>query len=216
MNSYMAMQKRKEQEEFIGSILVAVIGFSFLGFALYYLIPYETQMRVTGHSWSRTQFVERYQKVTEEGWDVPAGGEIIGSQTRQRSTRTYVCGEEEYTETVNGKIVTKTRDKTCTEPVNDTWYIYTVFKWIEVRSIHKEGTDSRPVSPDVSDINDRDLVNPERLGRFLEIYNVFFEKDGKSFRFEATYSVWNKLKVEETYTVSVNRLGMINYVKFNT
>lgn len=216
MNSYMAMQKRKEREEFIMSMVVGGIAFLLLGLAFYFLVPYETQMVVTGHSWSRAQFIERYQKVTEEGWDVPAGGEIVGSQTRQRSTRTYVCGKEEYTETKDGKTVTKTRDKTCTEPVNDTWYTYTVWKWIEVRSIHKEGTDKHPTSPDVSDINDRDPVNPERLGRFLEIYNVFFEKDGKSFRFEATYSVWNKLKVEETYTVSVNRIGMINYVKFNT
>lgn len=93
-------------------------------------ITWSVPAEVTGGQWRRTVDVERMVRVTEEGWDVPAGGTVIDRDWRFRTTREVPDGTR--TVMVDEQVQTGTRsvncgvedlgngffrDKTCSEPV---------------------------------------------------------------------------------------------------
>lgn len=110
-------------------VLGSVFVLGLAGFiAFFFLYPFPQQMQVSGRSWQRNQYIERWQENVHEGWDVPTGGVVIDQERKKRGS--YECG-----------------DSTCYR--YDDWYTYKIWEWTETHFIYTKGQENAPFDPDL-------------------------------------------------------------------
>lgn len=179
----------------LGGILLVVLV---VGAGVYWLWPFEVEARVTAQQWERGIAVERWQENTREGWDVPPGGVVVGTDRRARSTDRYQCGTDSEGD-----------PRWCSRTVYDDWYTFRVWEWTRVREFVASGS-TDPYWPDASDIASTDPMNPERLGAWHDRYTTWLiSRDGVSYQVTTSLAVWETLAIETTHRLKVNRAGTV-------
>lgn len=197
----------------------------------------EKNVTVAEMSWERTVGVEAFRTVTEEDWEVPAGGRTLSERQEIRSyeqvltgyvpaqrqvseqvqvgQRTYVCGQRDLG---NGFF----EDVECTEPVYETRYrteyydepVYEqvpVYDTLYTYEIDKWVTDRTERAAG----NDQQpswpaiaLAANEREGTRTEQYViVFVDEDGERYTMEFTEEEWLTFEPRGTYELRVSGLG---------
>lgn len=126
----MTFQKNKRIYYIIATVsTLLIIGIIIL------LHSHKEKVEVKSVHWSHTTSVQRYQLVSDEGWEVPSGAENVenhGSRIHHYNRvvkgshfeRDYGCPKTTITSTC-GREVTDYRD----EPVYQTWCSWKIFAW---------------------------------------------------------------------------------------
>jgi hypothetical protein len=197
----------------------------------------DAQATVSGFSWQRTVAVESFQTVTEEDWEVPAGGRILSQQeeihhydqvldhyeTRSRQVseqvqvgeRTYVCGQRdlgngffEDIECTDPVYETQSRTETYEEPIYIDVPVYQTKYTYEIDKWVVVRTEEAGSSDHAAFWPETNLTGDEREGERTEIYTVFFtDEDGKQYDLEMTENEWLGFETGQGVTLKLDALG---------
>ncbi len=92
------------------------IGVALIGvFAIwsYFFSTTSVDVEITGFSWERDIIIEKEKTVIEEDWNIPGGGRLISSETRQSGTEEVYDHSEWDEEPIYEDVVTGTRTVDC-------------------------------------------------------------------------------------------------------
>lgn len=203
------MNKAEQDAATVAGVLVLFL-FAVVGVFMFW--PYNQKVRLAEKTWSRTIQVERWQQNTHEGWDVPPGGVVVHTERRKKGESRYQCGTKtEYTTDSDGNRQSKTVPVYCTSNIYDDWYVYTLWEWTYNRAFVAAGDYQQPPAwPETPGVRHDAPINPERLGRRLEVYHVvFIGENSRVFQSDIDRNTWNRLNVEQTYTIETNNTSMV-------
>jgi hypothetical protein len=185
---------------------------------------------VTGFSWSRTVSIERYQQVRDSGWSLPSGAYNVSSETRIHhhedieETRTETVhhhktcyrdlgsGAEEsydcsYTTTESKRVVVGSR------PVYQTWYEYTVDKWVFNRSASAQSNDREPYWPEYTlHLQGQTRLGAERVGQESQTYSISFitiDSKEEEYVLKTSYENWLQYDPQGVYKLKINSFKAI-------
>lgn len=215
----------------IAILLVCILG----AFALF--SSDEMDVGIEEMRWERSVVVEELQTVTEEGWELPEGADVIsqqeeireydqvvvGYETKQRQVseqvqvgeRTYVCGQRDLG---NGFF----EDIECSEPVYETQqrtetYEEPIFEPVPVYDTKYVYEVERwtAVRTERATGNDQDVYWPElnlspdqREGERQESYQIVFGSDnGERYTMTFPLEEWLSFESRGRYKLRVNSLG---------
>jgi hypothetical protein len=192
---------------------------------------------VSGFSWERTVAVESFQTVTEEDWEVPAGGRILSQQedihhydqildhyeTRSRQVseqvqvgeRTYVCGQRdlgngffEDVECTEPVYETQSRTETYEEPIYREEPVYQTKYTYEIDKWVVVRTETAANNNHSATWPDTNLASGEREGERTETYIIHFtDNDGKEYDWETTEGEWRGFEVGQGVTLKLDAFG---------
>lgn len=218
----------------VGALLALLVV---CGGIFFFLDNRQESMRVDGFAWERSIEVEELRTVTEEDWEVPAGGRvlsesrevyeyeevIVGYETRTREvteqvqtgTRDYVCGQVDLG---NGffedEICTepiyeeRTRTETYEEPITEEQPVYRTRYTYEIDRWETERTEEAAGEDQEPFWPPVELAEDERQGERDELYLVYLRSDdGDSHELALEEEVWSVLELEGRYTVSLGLGG---------
>jgi len=221
-------------------LLPAIGAFVLLCLALLGFLLFRTDnVPVTAEAvnWQRTIQVEALQTITEEDWNVPAGGrildereevhhydqEIIGYETRQRQVservqvgeRTYVCGQEDLgngffqdVECTEPVYETQSRTETYEDPVYREVPVYQTLYTYEIDRWAEVRTAEAGGSDHRAYWPETGLAENEREGARSESYQiVFVDDDGNRYEMDFDEPEWLTLERGGSYELKVNQLG---------
>jgi hypothetical protein len=134
-----------------------VLGvFAVLAFGIWFrcIRSQSAQVEVAGHRWTRAVAIEEFNERREEAWrnEVPVQASFPVCHERQRSTRQVEDGEDCHMEKRDKKDGTFEQVKKCkpkyrSEPVMDSWCVYTARRWKAIDSIKATGAGLSPAWP---------------------------------------------------------------------
>ena len=150
--------------------------------------PKQRVIEVKTISWTYTIQIQELKAVHEDGWSSPPGDAYnITSRRKKRRTETYTDS--------NGK--QKTRD------IYDTWYEYTVNRWIDSRVVTTHDLDKNPYwgEPNLHTSGNNQLGDERENGR-KQLYEVsgidVLDKDNNQlYTFPISESLWTDLKIND-------------------
>ena len=150
--------------------------------------PKQRVIEVKTISWTYTIQIQELKAVHEDGWSSPPGDAYnITSRRKKRRTETYTDS--------NGK--QKTRD------IYDTWYEYTVNRWIDSRVVTTHDLDKNPYwgEPNLHTSGNNQLGDERENGR-KQLYEVsgidVLDKDNNQlYTFPISESLWTDLKTND-------------------
>ncbi len=196
-------------------------------------------LKVTALDWTRVIQIEANKQYSESDWSMPQGAELVESKREisgyrqvfdhyedvpvQRSRQVY--DHDEYTLKDNGngtftqvahpvyrtEYYTETEQRAVTrpEPVYDTKYYYTIWRWKPEREVTASGTDHNAAWPEFT------LAENEREGTRTEYYRFTVEHTKKQSAPE-TYSLaeseWAKINVGDQIFITAKRSGADPYI----
>lgn len=197
---------------------------------------------VISMSWQSEVDVSRYTECSESGWKLPSNANLIRTSEEIRSYKKVFDHTETKTKKVpykekvfdgysykdlgNGyaekvkkyKTVTKYKTETYTEnvyrqePVYDTKYYYTVWKWKPYTTLHSSGTTKDVVCPDTSDYKEKEEY---RCSSPKTTYSINFREVCEALEKEREYtktfdySIWEKYDTGQI-TENKSTRGKIN------
>ena len=216
---------------FVGlGIILAMILLIFGGICLFSTKP--VQATVDQHYWSSTVSVEEYKSFQESGWSLPSGAELNYTASEIRTyeqvfdhyeTKTREVAEQvqdgydiTYKDLGNGyfeevktpKYKTEYHTETYQEavyrdePVYDTKYYYTVWRWTYSYSSKAENYDMSPYYADVT-LRDNERVQSKRTNYVL----VCSCGDDKNIRVDVNETSWRKFKDSDSIVLQHGALG---------
>lgn len=187
--------------------------------------------------WERSVVVEELQTVTEEGWELPDGAQLIGEreeirhydqvvvghETKQRTVseqvqvgeRTYVCGQRdlgngffEDMECSEPVYETQQRTETYEEPIYEQVPVYDTMYEYEVERWTAVRTERATGSDQQVHWPELNLEPNQREGERQETYQIVF-RDGEGERYEMTFPLeeWLSFESQGQYQLRVNGLG---------
>jgi len=158
-------------------------------------------LSVTGHTWTRTIAVERFDEVQDKSAcnDMPSGAKVVKRTKGQKKCKTRKVDQGDGT---------FKEKQECTEPVEQCTYRIT--KWKEVRSEKATGgLDDEPRWPKVSLKKPGTCVGCERQGDKRESYEVTFEDEKSGDEHSCSFSSAATWKSFEKGSKWVGQTGMI-------
>ena len=197
----------------------------------------ETEATIESFNWERTVAVEAFRTVTEQDWDVPAGGRTISQEeairsyeqvlshyeTRERQVseqvqvgeRTYVCGQRdlgngffEDIECTDPVYETRYRTETYQEPVYDQVPIYDTYYTYEIDKWVPDRTE-RAAGRDQNPFwPEVPLGEGERAGPRTESYQItFLTADGERHTLDFGLEEWLSFEPGGSYKLKISGLG---------
>ena len=150
--------------------------------------PKQRVIEVKTISWTYTIQIQELKAIHEEGWSSPPSDAYnITSRRKKRRTETYTDS--------NGK--QKSRD------IYDTWYEYTVNRWIDSRVVTTHDLDKNPYwgEPNLRTSGNNQLGDERENGR-KQLYEVsgidVLDKDNNQlYTFPISESLWSDLKIND-------------------
>lgn len=192
---------------------------------------------MTGYRWERTIAIEELQTVTEEGWDVPAGGRrlserqavygynqvLTGYETRTRNvseqvqvgTEAYPCGQRDlgngfFEEVLCDRPIyeTRTRSETYEEPIYQSVPIMRTSYTYEIDRWRVVTTRRVGGTNRRAEWPTLNLRDNQRAGARTEQYIVVLE-DGNRRRYELEVSQaqWEALREGQRVEVQTDAFG---------
>lgn len=198
-----------------------------------------TDLKVTAVQWARVISVEENRQYSESGWSLPQGAELVRTAREisgytqvfdhydyvdeQRSRQVY--DHDEYTLVDNGNgtfsqvahPVYRTEYYTETvkravyrnEPVYNTKYYYTIWRWAPSRQVSASGDDHEPYWPEF------ELGENEREGERAAEYRFTVEHTEKK-EAGATYRIaesdWMNINVGDQLIITQKNTGADPYI----
>lgn len=151
-------------------------------------------VRVDGFSWERSVSIESLKEVNESGWELPQGATLTQTTDREHHQESYTCFGPYY-DFWKGKW--RVGNHACKRPVNQPWYDYTIYRWVEVRRAVLQRSDREPRWPEVV------LSEGEREGPRSETFWVRLSGDDSMFSFHCEESQWRSLKEKAYYRADI-------------
>ncbi len=181
----------------IGVVALAIVAVLVLRFVW----KEKTGVEVTGHTWTRTIAIERFDTFRESGncSSVPSGAKVTKRTKGQEKCQTRKID--------NGDGTFKEKRECQTEPDRCD---YEVQKWKEARTVKEQGDlDDEPRWPRVDLKRKGKCVGCEREGSRNETYTVLFKELGSGEKMSCNYSAseWKSYKVGSTWDAEKHGLG---------
>ena len=183
--------------------LVALLAIIFFIFSL----KESKDVTVTGHSWSRSIEIEKYQTVKENDWKdkVPLDGKVLSCTDKERSTEKVADGEECSTVKKDNGDGTYNESQDCQTkykevPVYDAWCSYQIDKWTVSKTEKTSASDLKPIWPTLQiHTCAKAMLNCEREGKRSESYIVHLT-DPTNKKFECAFDEkkWSDIKVNSS------------------
>jgi len=171
----------------IGVVVLAVIALIIMRFVW----KEKTGVEVTGHTWTRTIEIERYDKFKESGAckNVPSGSKVTKRTQGKKTCKTRKVDQGDGT---------FKEKKECKQPEEQCQY--EVKKWKTARTLKESGDlDDEPIWPKVT-LNkkgkkkSKKKVGSEREGKRTESYTVVFKDDNSGDTEKCSFSDKSKWK----------------------
>ena len=191
-------------------------------------------LKVTALNWTRVIQIEANKQYSESDWSMPQGAELVETKQEisgyrevfdhyenvqvQRSRQVY--DHDEYTLKDNGngtftqvahpvyrtEYYTETEKRAVTrpEPIYNTKYYYTIWRWKPEREVTASGTDHNTAWPEYT------LADNEREGTRTEDYRFTVEhtkKQSAPETYRLTESDWAKINVGDQIFITAKRSG---------
>ena len=225
----------------VGIAAVAVVCLGVVAFLVFG--GRDTDARVSGFEWERTVDLEAFRTVTEEDWEMPAGGRLLSQreeihhydqildhyETRQREVEeqiqvgveTYVCGQRdlgngffEDIECEREIYETQIRTESYEEPIYRDEPIYRPLYIYEIDKWIVIRTDDAAGSDHSPYWPRTELSSDEREGGTTEYYLVtFVDSDGETHEFETSLEEWQALEEGQRVVLKLNALGQVSKVE---
>jgi hypothetical protein len=211
---------------------LAIIAFIFLIIPIFQ--PKRQNLSIEDYSWTREVRVESLQNVSENGWYVPAGGEVEYTRNEihhyddvfdhnETRTRTYnetiLIGYDEvitgYSDNGNGtftelttsvpKYQTITKTETYLEPIYIQVPVYETKYYYNIdKWLYSHSLKSKGINTNPY-WNDTELEELEKIIDKKESYKIHtINKKGKEKTYELKYDIWNKLRIENIREINVS------------
>jgi len=225
----------------IGGAVLAVLCVAIVAFLVFG--GKDENASVTSFDWERTVDIEAFQTVTEEDWQVPAGGRTLSQsqeihhydqvleryETRQRQveeqvqvgTENYVCGQRDLGNGFFEDIQcdrpvyeTQSRTESYEEPIYRDEPVYQTQYVYEIDKWIVIGSETSSGGDHSPFWPRADLSSDEREGDTIEQYWVFFtDADGDVHEWESTLEEWSALEQGQQVVLKLNALGEISEVE---
>ena len=191
-------------------------------------------LKVTALNWTRVIQIEANKQYSESDWSMPQGAELVETKQEisgyrevfdhyenvqvQRSRQVY--DHDEYTLKDNGngtftqvahpvyrtEYYTETEKRAVTrpEPIYNTKYYYTIWRWKPEREVTASGTDHNTAWPEYT------LADNEREGNRTEDYRFTVEHTQKQSvpeTYRLAESDWEKINVGDQIFITAKRSG---------
>ncbi len=224
-----------------GAAALAVVCIGIIAFLIFG--GRDENATVSGFEWQRTVDIEAFQTVTEEDWEIPAGGRILSQrqeihhydqildhyETRQRQVdeqiqvgvETYVCGQRdlgngffEDIECERPIYETQVRTENYEEPIYREEPVYQTLYTYEIDKWVVVRTDQVSASDHSPYWPRANLNNDEREGETSERYVVFFtDGDGSLHEWDTKLDEWQSFEEGQQVILKLNPLGEISEVE---
>ena len=187
MQNYYTRDKDNKQK--IIKVIVAVIIAIIICIIIKIIsTPKQRIIEVKTISWTYTIQIQELKAVHQDGWSYPPSGAYnITSRRKKRRTETYTDS--------NGK--QKTRD------IYDTWYEYTINKWMDSRVVTTHDLDKNPYWGETNlHTSGNSQLGDERENGRKQLYEVsgidVLDKNNKNlYTFPISESLWTNLKIND-------------------
>jgi len=198
-----------------GKDIIQIVGWVFLALCVIgicaWAITYRrtASARITHLTWMRAQNIERCQTVREDDWDIPGGGRYVDEyRAIHHYDRIPTGSHQQCSGSGKNRSCISITDYTSV-PVYRTKYVYDIERWVVVRTPKREGVDTQPFWPDISDLHTSEhlTIGNERPGQRISRYTaeVFAEK--KTYSLDMGETQWATFKVGQACTLTLNILG---------
>ena len=196
----------------VGAVVV-VVG---VVLAVLLLVKKDVTVDVTGHAWTRTIAVERYDAVHESAWcdGLPGGAYNVSRTREQRSTKQVADGQvcnDRQKDQGDGtfRVVTECKTKYRDEPVYDDKCHYDVDRWHQAREeVARGGLAQPPTWPPVR-LAGGSGRGAEREGKRTETYTVQLRdaKSGKVHECAYPEAKWRSIPERSRHSIAVRLIG---------
>lgn len=191
------------------AFILGAVGVLLLSALLYFLVSYRSaaQVQVTRMTWMRAINIERWWTVQESDWSVPQGGREIRSYSDIHHWERYVSGSHQDCSMTgtgsNQRTSCTTELDYSSRPVYQTKYDYWVERWVVVKTPKREGENTAPAWPDVSDLKASPAltIGDERAGMRTSRYTVEFTQ---GYTLDLTEERWRGFKPGQRVTLILN------------
>lgn len=173
----------------------------------------EATATVSGHRWSRSVTVQRYEEASAEAWcdELPAGARRTGATSRERSKNRVADGEDCTTRNVDQGDGTFRQEQDCQtryreEPVMAQWCTYRAEQWRDQRPTVAQGSglDPAPSWPKAA-VDGCARLGCTREGGRSETYTLELQIEGEDPESCALpESRWRAATIGNRYTVLMN------------
>ncbi len=167
-----------------GLLLIGIIAAIVVAVGFLWKKPVD--LTVTGHQWTRSIEIERYDAVRESEWcsAMPSAAYEVSRTSEVKETKQVPDGETCTTKNVDQgdgtfKKVEECKPKYRDEPVYADKCSYKIDRWATARSVDAAGTglDPAPTWPSVGSLNSGSSRGSEREGARRESYVVTYQDD---------------------------------------
>lgn len=193
----------------MGVAVLAVAG------GLWLLLAYrrEVPATITHTRWKRAIDIEAWTTLDESDWWIPSGGRKVREYAAIHHWETYQSGsttECKYKGNGNNRrYLCETEPTYSSRPVWATRYDYQIERWRVVRTPEREGVDTPPVWPDVSDLRASPAlaVGDERPGRRSARYTVDLSTADTTYSLDVDEGQWATLHPGQRCQLALNVFG---------
>lgn len=228
---------KKERPRWLIPVIGAVILFACLFGAVALFRGNELDVSIQDMQWERSVVVEELQTVTEEGWEIPQGAQLIsqqeeireydqvvvGYETKERQVservqvgeRTYVCGQRdlgngffEDIECTEPVYETQQRTETYEEPIYEQVPVYGTKYTYEIERWTEVRTERVTGHDQQAYWPELSLGPNQREGERQESYQIVFgSEDGERFTLTFPLEQWLSFESRGNYKLRVNSFG---------
>ncbi len=202
----------------IGCIVASVLVLVLLGLSLFFFWKKPTTLEVTGHRWTRTIEVERFQTVQERAWcnELPPGARVLSREKQERSRKQVADGEECSLRKKDRGDGTFTEVRECKpkyreEPVYDEHCRFEIERWSPARTEKATGNSvtQTPVWPDARPQPEGQCLGCERLGKREAKYTVLLRDQGTGDAAECDLeeAAWRGYSPGQNVKGEIRRIG---------
>ena len=176
-------------------------------FLIYSFLPKKDQLTVEAFHWKYSINLMERKLVEESNWSLPAEASLITTREEIHHYETVIDGYDtqiEYQDNGNGTFREVSRQVPIThqEPVYETKYYYSIYRWFDGRSVVTEAADHSPYWGEV-----RLAYNEQERSR-SEIYQITaLNKSGKENVYQLSKEDWTSLEIGDRINVEVSMGG---------
>lgn len=173
----------------------------------------QTNATVLHKTWQRAINVERWQTVRESDWYVPGGGRMISAYPAIHHWERYQSGvKQDCSWSGTGKdrrYRCDTKAVYSSRPVWETRYDYEIERWVVVARPERDGVDTDPVWPDVSDLRapNPPPIGAERAGQRISRYTVQLVGDSHTYAIDMSEERWTIFSPGQRCRLTLNIFG---------
>jgi hypothetical protein len=226
-NFQMQQNATKKKGGGVPRILIVIVALALLGIGGFIFLSrstFDAKVMVSDIQWERVIQVEQYRTFSGTDWrnEVPGGAYSLSCRPEQRAyTRTIQeqCGTVKQ-DRGDGSFVEKPKycDKKVTDYKTEDKCSYKVDKWVDTDLLKTTGGPNDPLAwPNFTPSTTSTVLGAERE-RYREqnLLVIFTDTDksanGKQYTYETEdENKWRQFKVEQVYSVKINRLGVVQW-----